>query len=462
MQKKNNVTNFLSSHKGILGLIVGSGVFQLLIYLKLFFLGNFKENILIYTALFLVIFLIYFAICLIIFRTNKISLSKKEINRLVITILIFSIIFRSVMVYTESTLSTDVLRFAWDGRLLKYGVDPYAHEPYSAELDWLKNVPYFEAYDHKDEISPYPPFAQMAFLFLSIISESLFGLKVSFSVLDMINCILLAYLLHNMVARRYLGGVILYSWSPLMIIEISSSGHMEPLPIFFILTSLVLFSKKRLFYSTLSYTLAIWSKIFPILLLPIYLKYLKTKNKSTIILQHLIIIIVLSFSLYVPFILSSGANVFLGLYRYFSGWFFNPSIFLLFRIMLYEIGVPYAISRILAGIIFLFLAFRLVYVKEVRDLESFAYLSILTLGLSVMLAPAVFPWYSSWILIFCAIVGMNLRTLPWIILSGTAGFVYLLQYMSNVNFIHIALIEYVPVYLALILAYDPPPFLRRN
>jgi len=366
------------------------------------------------------------------------------------------------MIFTESTLSTDVLRFAWDGRLLKYGVDPYAHEPHSAELDWLKNVPYFEAYDHQDEISPYPPFAQIAFLFLSIISESLFGLKVSFSVLDMINCILLAYLLYNMVARRYLGGVVLYSWSPLMIVEVSSSGHMEPLPIFFILVSLVLLSKKRLFYSTLSYTLAIWSKVFPILLLPIYLKYLKTKSKSTIVIQHLIILIVLSLSLYVPFILSSGANVFLGLYRYFSGWFFNPSLFLLFRIMLYEIGVSYAISRILAGIIFLVLAFRLVYVKEVRDMESFAYLSILTLGLSVILAPAVFPWYSSWILIFCAVVGLNLRTLPWIILSGTAGFVYLLQYMSDVNFIHIALIEYVPVYFALVLAYDPPPFLRRS
>ncbi len=462
MQRKNNIINLLSNHKGILGLIVGSGIFQLLIYLKLFFLGNFKENILIYTALFLVIFLIYFTICLIIFRTNKLSLSKKEINRLVITILIFSIVFRSVMVYTESTLSTDVLRFAWDGRLLKYGVDPYAHEPYSAELDWLKNVPYFEAYDHKDEISPYPPFAQITFLFLSIFTESLFGLKVSFSLLDMINCILLAYLLHNMVARRYLGGVILYSWSPLMIIEVSSSGHMEPLPIFFMLISLILLKKKRLFYSTLSYSLAIWSKIFPVLLIPIYLKYLKTKNQSTIVIQHLIIIIVLSFFLYVPFILSSGANVFLGLYRYFSGWFFNPSLFLLFRIILYEIGVPYVISRILAGIVFLFLAFRLVYVKEVRDLESFAYLSILTLGLSVMLSPAVFPWYSSWILIFCAIVGLNLRILPWIILSGTAGFVYLLQYMSDINFIHIALIEYVPVYLALVLAYDPPPFLRRN
>ena len=134
MQRKNNVTDLLSNHKGILGLIVGSGIFQLLIYVKLFFLGNFKENILTYTVLFLVIFIIYFTICLIIFRTNKISLTKKEINKLVITILIFSIIFRSVMVYTESTLSTDVMRFAWDGRLLKYGVDPYAHEPYSVEL----------------------------------------------------------------------------------------------------------------------------------------------------------------------------------------------------------------------------------------------------------------------------------------------------------------------------------------
>ena len=77
MQSKNIITDLLSNYEGILGLIVGSGLFQLLIYLKLFFLGNFKENILIYTILFLVIFLIYFTICLIIFKMNKISLSKK-------------------------------------------------------------------------------------------------------------------------------------------------------------------------------------------------------------------------------------------------------------------------------------------------------------------------------------------------------------------------------------------------
>ncbi len=462
MQRSKALTNLLSNHKRILGLIIGSGLFQLLVYIRLFFLANFKENILVYTMLFLVIFLTYLAICLIIFGTNKVSLSRKEIKRLVITILIFSMIFRLLMLFTESSLSTDVLRFAWDGRLLKYGVDPYAYEPLSAELDWLKNIPYFEAYDHKDEISPYPPFAQIAFLFLSIVSESLFSLKLSFSILDMMNCILLAHLLHNLSVGRYLGGVILYSWSPLMIIEVSSSGHMEPIPIFFILISLILFSKKRLFYSTLSFTLAIWSKIFPILLLPIYLRYLKTKNKSTIVMWHLIMLIIISLCLYVPFILCSGVNVFLGLYRYFSGWFFNPSLFLLFRIVLYNIGLPYTISRIVTGIIFLVLAFRLVYVKEVRDLESFAYLSILTLGLSVILAPAVFPWYLSWILIFCAIVGLNFKTFPWIILSGTAGFVYLLQYLSDVNFIHIALLEYVPVYVAIVLAYDSPPILRRN
>ena len=361
------------------------------------------------------------------------------------------------MILTPATLSKDVLRFAWDGRVLGHGIDPYAYRPAASELDWLKNVEYFEEYGHKNEISPYPPFAQLFFLSVNLLSGSLLGLKVAATVLDIANCLLLAHLLYKASSRRLIGGLILYSWSPLLIVEFSSSGHIDSLPIFCILISLTLLAKTQFLSSAASFSLAVWSRMYPVLLLPLYLRHLRNGCQSNVS-RYLLVFSIVSTALLIPFVFSSGLNLFLGQIRYASAWFYNPSTFLLLEITLGlvsgQIGVPSPLPRAL--VLFIFLALSIfVYRKQPRDLEKLACYSVLILGLSLLLAPAVFPWYVSWLLAFCSIAGLNSRTLPWIVLSGTVNLGYLLQFMKGADIVQVTLIEYLPVYLALAAAYLP-------
>jgi hypothetical protein len=448
-------------YRNIPVLIVASGVVQLLIYHQLLLAGDFRADIIQYLILILALFIIYFVVC---FSATKaapsLTISVRNTRIAAVLVIAFSICFRSLMLFTKPTLSTDILGFAWDGRVFGHGVDPYSFKPSSPQLDWLKNVTYFEFHDHKDVITPYPPVAQFAFLLANYISSSLFGFKLLSTIVDVTNCLLLAYLLNITCKDRLVGGLLLYSWSPLLIIEFSSSGHIDSLPILFILLSLISLTRSRFFVSALAYTFAVWSKTYPILLLPIYLQHLRKREGTSVSLRYFVTVCLVSVALLIPFVASSGLNVFMGQFRYASAWTFNPSLFLLLTIcirgFLNQDMITGTAIRMLTGLVFILVSARIVYIKCPRDLEGIAYSSVTALGLSIILAPTVFPWYLSWILVFCGVIGVNMKTLPWIILSATVNLSYLLQFMKEANMIQIALAEYLPLYSALMIVYATP------
>jgi alpha-1,6-mannosyltransferase len=456
---KEESSSFPKSRRGALAVIAGLGLAQLLLYLRLLLIKDFAADILGYLTIYFGIFLIYFAASLL--SPKMVSRSPENcVKYALVFVLAFSVFFRVLMLFTSPTLSSDILRFAWDGRVFSHGIDPYAFKPSSVALDWLKKVPYFDAYDHKEEITPYPPVAQFIFLIGGLISGSLLGFKVISTVLDIANCLILAYLLKEALPNNLIGGFLLYSWSPLVVLEFSSSGHIDSLPIFFLLLSLIFLYRSHLLSSAFSFSLAVWSKIYPIFFLPIYLQNLRLRKRQLTGSRYLVTFFLVSSGLLAPFLISSGFNLFLGQLHYASAWFYNPSVFLLLNLSLTaplaKAGLNGLFLRILLGLVFLALSVRFIYSKPPRSLSELAYSSILVLGLSLLLASAVFPWYLSWILIFCAMVGLNWKTLPWIILSATVNLSYLLQFFKEVNIIHVALAEYLPVYVTLIIAYALP------
>jgi len=439
-------------------LLFGIGLLQLFLYAQLLFIRSFAADVLRYVTIFFEIFAAYLAASILSLKMAE-DLRRTAGRYIVALVLTFSVSFRLLMILTPATLSKDILRFAWDGRVLGHGVDPYAYRPAASELDWLKNVSYFEDYDHKNEISPYPPVAQCFFLLVNLLSGNLLGLKVATTVLDVANCLLLAYLLGKTSSERLISGLVLYSWSPLLIVEFSSSGHIDSLPTFCVLTSLILLVRTKSLFSAVSYSLAVWSRIYPVLLLPLYLQHLKARDHPSVVSRYLLVFSIVSIALVTPFAVSSGVNLFLGQIRYASAWFHNPSIFLLLEIALSglfaQTDVPSSLPRVLVLLIFLALSV-FVYRKRPRDLKELAYYSVLILGLGLLLAPTVFPWYVSWILVFCSITGLNLKTLPWIVLSATVNLGYLLQFMKGADIIQVTLAEYLPVYLTLTVAYVTP------
>src|ERR1044071_2781857 len=95
-------------------------------------------------------------------------------------IVFFAIAFRAVLAPQRPFLSSDVYRYAWDGRVQASGVNPYRYVPDDPQLAALRDdkvFPNISSDDHR-WLSPYPPAAQAVFfLVASVRPMSVIALK---------------------------------------------------------------------------------------------------------------------------------------------------------------------------------------------------------------------------------------------------------------------------------------------
>ena len=353
------------------------------------------------------------------------------------------------MIPLKPGLSHDIMRFLWDGRLLANGVNPYLYRPNAPELDAFKNVSYFLDYEFKYTFTVYPPVAQLLFGGTYLLTgDDPFGIKIAVTILDVINILLLTILLREIKGSISLSNLVMYAWSPLLIVESVGNAHIEPLMTFFLLLSLHLLSKRRFRLSSLSFSLACWSKLYPILLLPVYLKYLRDSKSRG--LRGFALFFTLSSSLVLlPVFISSGPNLLHQISWYSQNIVYNSSVFAVVDGVLASLGVGSVIAKVLVYAAFLASVTSILKLKRAGSLLDVADTSILVFGAFLLFAPAVFQWYALWLLPFLAIRGMDRDVMPWLYLSGAIVLAYLPQFSLNYDAITFSLLEYVPFYLLL-------------
>ena len=84
-------------------------------------------------------------------------------SRVGLIVIGFALLFRVALVATTPpTLSDDVYRYIWDGRVSNAGTSPYAHAVDSPDLDWLESSLRGKV-NHAWMASPYLPTAQALF-----------------------------------------------------------------------------------------------------------------------------------------------------------------------------------------------------------------------------------------------------------------------------------------------------------
>ena len=124
------------------------------------------------------------------------------------------------------TLSDDVYRYIWDGRVAVAGFNPYSEAPDSMRLEALRDD-LWERLPHRQVETVYPPLALLGFSIASRLSHPILGWKILLTVVDLASCWLLLLIL----VRRGspLGRSVGYLWSPLVILETSGMGHVDAL-----------------------------------------------------------------------------------------------------------------------------------------------------------------------------------------------------------------------------------------
>ena len=362
----------------------------------------------------------------------------------------FAILFRVVLLPCVPFLSDDIYRYLWDGHVQLAGINPYLYSPDAPELESIRTA--WHARINNPSISTiYPPFAQVVFAAGALAGGSLLALKVLWTLAELAACLLLTRIARR-TGRSVPGTLVLFAWSPLLVVETAWSGHFESLGILLLVVLVFLALPARGRESAdqsdspdngsvagdadagSSYAdpvsgdahagsfaagvasrpwvpwamgavlaLATLTKFAPIVALPALIRRYGVRLAAACVLVLVLF--------HLPY-LEAGSALWAGLATYAEHWRAYEGAFAVIEAVL---PGPRA-SRYLSGVLVL----AVVAWATFRNLDAERALFWI-LGAGLLLSPTFHPWYALWILPFAALR----RNRAWILLSGLAFVTYL-------------------------------------
>lgn len=308
-------------------------------------------------------------------------------------LMLSGILFRFCLIFSIPALSDDFYRFVWDGRIQQLGINPFDFTPaqfikqHSDPL--LHNIfPYLNSPDY---YSVYPQICQSIFK----IASGIGGDSLYHTLIILKSTIFLSELGTILILKKFLSArtntqslQLIYILNPLVIIELSGNIHFEAFMIFFMLLAVWLISEQRYISSAAALSLAIQTKLLPLIFIPLLIKKIGLKKASTYTIVCLIITLLLTLVL-----LNNTGRLFHfadSLRLYYGKFEFNGSFYILFRsIGQWFLGYnPIAVlSKImivlaLSGIIW-------VYFRRFEILDGIFWLLTIYLAFSAV----IHPWY---------------------------------------------------------------------
>ena len=314
------------------------------------------------------------------------------------------ILFRLIFLLSTPLLSQDFFRFLWDGMLLSNGLNPYEatpdllnqtaplfSTPFSQEL--YKGMGALSA----EHYSNYPPINQLGFYLASIIGgNSILANIISIRVLLILSDLgifwfgikLLDYLNRS---KKRIG---LYFLNPLIIVELTGNLHWEGLMVFFFIFGLYLiFVKNQWKWATIPMAISVASKLIPLLILPLFWRFLKPKKGM---LFGLLILLFL-FLFFVPFFLGADnlSHYLNTLGLWFNRFEFNGSLYYVIRAIGYEVK-GYNIIRKLGSVspyIILGIVAVFTFIRNNKTPQVLLTGMLFCLSCYFFIATTVHPWY---------------------------------------------------------------------
>lgn len=141
-------------------------------------------------------------------------------------ILLGALLLRLSLLPLPPTLSDDVLRYLWDGRVAAAGYNPYLLAPAAPELTPLRDD-LWRHLPHRQVPTIYPPLALAAFSIAARLPFPILSWKLLVSAADLAACALLLRLCRQL--GRPPGRTVWYAWNPLVALEVAANGHVDAL-----------------------------------------------------------------------------------------------------------------------------------------------------------------------------------------------------------------------------------------
>lgn len=347
-------------------------------------------------------FLAGFAGLFVLYAISVLALSRAREAQRTVLIFIFAVAVscRVFLLFGPPTLSNDIYRYLWEGRVIAAGHNPFLLPPDAPELEGMRDENY-EGINHPQLGTIYPPLAQGVFLLGALLDPGLRMQKVLAVVFDLATMVVLLLLLRLRGRNVLLCAV--YGWSPLVLIEFSHSGHMDSVGIFFLVLGLLFLQRARAGPGMVALALSFLAKYLSVLLVP----FLLFKRKYA---PWTVLFVLVAVAGYLPFA-EAGSRLVASLRLYGTEWTFNS---ILFSLLTRALGHAELIHVVLGGGVAAY-ALAQAYIR--KDPFRFAYRVV---ACSLLLAPTVYPWYITWIIPFLCFYSSR----AWLFFSGAVMLSY--------------------------------------
>ena len=320
--------------------------------------------------------------------------------------LALALCMRIPLVPAEPTLSDDIYRYVWDGRIQEIGLNPYTAVPADPALAPL-HTDVTRKMNHPSLPTLYPPVAEWIFRAIAAVQQSVLAFKLAFVALDVLIVLLLLDWLS--LTGKSLWLILVYAWNPLVVLEVAGSGHLDVIGVFFVTLSLAALARRATWLAAVSLVAAIGVKFLPVVLLPLFWRKIRVRDA--------VLAGVFGLAVAAPFAIGAGALPIGSLPTYLAKWRFNGFVYGLFESVWrtrWLAGLP-----IVAG---LTLAWRLQGRPQADQRVAWAW----PLGIAVLLAPTIYPWYLLWLVPFLG----ALETFPLLVWTQSSLVTYYVWRMA--------------------------------
>jgi hypothetical protein len=405
-----------------------------------FFLFALQKDWSVRITLYLVLYGFLFMLMLAAWKTPAFSLP---------VMISFALLFRLTLLPIIPTLSDDIYRYGWEGRLPRQGQSPFRHPPEAPEIAHLRDAAW-ERINHKNISTVYPMLSQLAFRGGTYVTDGLramrstsrnpddrwliwtdvVGQKIVFLFFDLATLFVVWKLMkvHGVDTRN----VILYAWNPLVIIEIAGSGHQDSLGIFMLVFGVLTWETGHLLWAGLGLAASFLSKYLSALLIP---KMILAGNWPMLGIWGSVAALGLLI-VRPPIILVKGPAT------YATNWQFNGSIYTLLQSLWRGNGYGAKWTSMALG----FGAMWIIAIQRPGIAET----AFISMAVALFLAPTVHPWYLLWLAPFLCLFP-NPAMILW---NGTIALSYTVFARYRATQVWelspmIQALEYAPVYLTL-------------
>jgi hypothetical protein len=304
---------------------------------------------------------------------------------------------QGLLIFTPPSLSDDMYRYVWDGRVQAQGISPYRYPPDAPELRNLHDAKVWKFINRKSVVTVYPPAAELAYALLwRLRPDSVRWFQVAMATGGLLAGGLLLGLLRAL--GRSPARVLIYLWSPLLAFETAHAAHVDGLVLPLLVGAWWARVRERDGVVGVLLGLATAIKFYPVILLPALWRPRHPRGRWRLPLAFSLTLA----ACYLPYVVTSGVRALGYLPNYFRERF-NMGLAgeLIPRFVRLGIDPHRGMLVLMVGALAILGSWTVL--RPAADGETAVRRCVWLVGAFTLLTQNLFSWYMLWLLPLIAI-----------------------------------------------------------